>query len=388
MGATTLYEFARRGVDALLLEQDPDFGGRDSSKTAGIMRTHYSNPAVVRMAIRGQQVFREIAGIASVAAGLPRDRLRVPRAARRARARPRQRRDAARAGRRRRGTARRPRWSDSRREPDTDGIAAIFHEPDSGLRRAGAGRAGVHRRGAGARRVGARRTCMSDGSSPSTAPSVGVETHDGRIGARQVVLAAGAWSQGLAARRRRRPADRVFGRAGTRARGAVAMSAPRASISNAVDAVYERPELGGRAGPGRSAVLVGTGFPKTLPDGRPRRLPLAGRPARPRRRAARPPRRSASRRSPRRRSSRRRSACTTSRPTGIRCLGACPSVDGLLLITGGSGHGFKLAPAFAELVAADACGERIDYADIGDVLAGAVRARRATFASAYGGNRA
>src|SRR4029077_16423444 len=29
MGATTLYEFARRGVDVLLLEQDPAFGGRD-----------------------------------------------------------------------------------------------------------------------------------------------------------------------------------------------------------------------------------------------------------------------------------------------------------------------------------------------------------------------
>ena len=61
MGAATLWEFARRGVDAVLFEQDPEFGGRDSSKTAGIMRTHYSNPAVVRMAIRGQQVFRDIA---------------------------------------------------------------------------------------------------------------------------------------------------------------------------------------------------------------------------------------------------------------------------------------------------------------------------------------
>ena len=58
MGATALYEFARRGIDALLLEQDPEFGGRDSSKTAGIIRTHYSNPAVVRMAIRGREVFR------------------------------------------------------------------------------------------------------------------------------------------------------------------------------------------------------------------------------------------------------------------------------------------------------------------------------------------
>src|SRR4029079_4068685 len=66
MGAATLWEFARRGVDAVLFEQDPEFGGRDSSKTAGIMRTHYSNPAVVRMAIRGQQVFTDIAGIPNV----------------------------------------------------------------------------------------------------------------------------------------------------------------------------------------------------------------------------------------------------------------------------------------------------------------------------------
>src|SRR5438876_17641 len=65
MGATTLYEFARRGVDALLLEQDPEFGGRDSSKTAGLIRTHYSNPAVVRMAIRGRDLFREIGGISN-----------------------------------------------------------------------------------------------------------------------------------------------------------------------------------------------------------------------------------------------------------------------------------------------------------------------------------
>ena len=63
MGATTLYEFARRGVDAILLERDPGFGGRDSSKTAGIIRTHYSNPAVVRMAIRGRDAFREIATV-------------------------------------------------------------------------------------------------------------------------------------------------------------------------------------------------------------------------------------------------------------------------------------------------------------------------------------
>ncbi len=59
MGSTALFELARRGVDALLLESDPSFGGRDSSKTAGIIRTHYSNPEVVRMSIRGREIFRD-----------------------------------------------------------------------------------------------------------------------------------------------------------------------------------------------------------------------------------------------------------------------------------------------------------------------------------------
>src|SRR5206468_3925523 len=179
----------------------------------------------------------------------------------------------------------------------------------------------------------------------------------------QVVLAAGAWSQGLAAALGVElpieysveqelvlavPSDR----------------APRASISNAVDAVYERPELAHDAGSGRSAVLVGTGFPKRYPTGDPDAYPdqaalaelvdeLRGR------LAIRQPALA--------------SAAVIEAKLGLYditpdwhpLLGRVPSVDGLLLNTGGSGHGFKIAPAMAELVAADACGERIDYAEIG-----------------------
>ena len=68
-------------------------------------------------------------------------------------------------------------------------------------------------------------------------------------------------------------------------------------------------------------------------------------------------------------------------------LGRVADVQGLLLITGGSGHGFKLAPAFAEMVVADACGERVDYADIEDFSLDRF-GRGSGFASAYGGNRA
>ena len=51
------------------------------------------------------------------------------------------------------------------------------------------------------------------------------------------------------------------------------LRARRVSISNAVDAVYERPELGWPVGEGRAAVLVGTGFPKSYPTGDPLAYP-------------------------------------------------------------------------------------------------------------------
>ena len=131
MGATALYEFARRGVDALLLEQDTDFGGRDSSKTAGIMRTHYSNPAVVRMAIRSQVVFRDIAtmaGVEPVFRQIGYAFLASPEALARARENvAMQRREGARVEELLPSALERFAPGAS-----PDGIAAIFHEPDSG----------------------------------------------------------------------------------------------------------------------------------------------------------------------------------------------------------------------------------------------------------------
>ena len=152
--------------------------------------------------------------------------------------------------------------------------------------------------------------------------------------------------------------------------------APTASISNAVDAVYERPELGHRRpGTGRAAVLVGTGFPKSYPTGDPDAYPdqdalpdlvaeLRGR------LAIRQPALAAAE------LLEAKLGLYDITPDWHPILGRVPSVDGLLLITGGSGHGFKIAPAMAELVAADACGEQVDYADIAHVLDRAVRTRR------------
>ena len=60
MGACTAYELARAGENALLLEAgtfaDPHAG---TAKSAAIVRMHYSNPEVVRMALKSRAAFME-----------------------------------------------------------------------------------------------------------------------------------------------------------------------------------------------------------------------------------------------------------------------------------------------------------------------------------------
>lgn len=384
MGAATLWEFARRGVDAILLERDPDFGGRDSSKTAGIMRTHYSNPAVVRMAIRGRDAFREIAvvaGVEPVLHDIGYVFLASPDALERARANVEMQRGEGAE------VEELPPAALERFAPGAgaDGIAAIFHEPGSGyvapVPAALAFIEAARSRGAMAvAGTSVRRLLTAHGAIS------GVETAEGPIGAEQVVLAAGAWSQRLAAEVGL-DLPITFSVEQELVLAVPTDLAPTASISNAVDAVYERPELGHPAGDGRSAVLVGTGFPKSYPTGDPEAYPdqsalpdlvaeLRGRLA-----IRQPVLADAS-------LLEAKLGLYDITPDWHPLLGRVPTIDGLLLITGGSGHGFKIAPAMAELVAADACGERVDYADIAMFSIERFAGGEATFASAYGGNRA
>ena len=69
-------------------------------------------------------------------------------------------------------------------------------------------------------------------------------------------------------------------------------------------------------------------------------------------------------------------------------LGPTAQLAGLLLFTGGSGHGFKIAPAMAEMLAADYTGRPVEYADIRLFSLDRFANRTSAFTSAYGGNRA
>ena len=54
LGATTAWELARAGMDVLVLEAG-EFGRQSTGKSAAIVRCHYSNPEVVRMAVRSRE---------------------------------------------------------------------------------------------------------------------------------------------------------------------------------------------------------------------------------------------------------------------------------------------------------------------------------------------
>ena len=59
LGATTLWELAREGMEPLLLEAGR-FGEASTGKSAAIVRCHYSNPEVVRMAVRSRERLRQL----------------------------------------------------------------------------------------------------------------------------------------------------------------------------------------------------------------------------------------------------------------------------------------------------------------------------------------
>ena len=368
LGATTFWELAREGIDVLLLEARR-FGGGSTAQSAAIVRCHYSNPEVVRMALRSRDALRQLPlrldcdpvytrtgwlflvdvhdaefAVANVemqdAEGL--ESVDVV---------------------------------DDLEEllpgVDESGIAYAVYEPESGYADPVATtRAYVEagRRAGGVAREGARVDAIEIDAGKVRGARVGDEL----VECDALVLAAGPWSAKLF--------DLPL--AITREQDVVFETLPEpavpCAVSSQVDRVYLRPDGDGR-------LLVGRGFPKEYeqadPDGYERTVDGAFERDLHERVARRLPRLAGMR------AAGGRAGLYDVTPDWHPLLGPVPDVEGLHLATGGSGHCFKLGPAIGELVANELLGRKLQYADI-ESFSVARFAEGREFRSTYGGNRA
>ena len=382
VGTAIQYELARRSIPSMLFERGR-VGRGDTGRSAAIVRMHYTNPPVVRMALRSREIFRDWAGEVGgppvfTAAGwlflVPPDEVETA-----VRNVTMQRAEGVIV---------------DRLDPadlaslvpgvSTDGVAAAYLEPGSGYAdpiAAAVGYASASAvRGATVREGVSVDRLVRDGGRV-----VGVATTEGEVRAGTVVLAAGPGSIGLA-----RSVGLELPITCTREQELLlevaSDRAQRPSISSVVDRFYGRPVPGHQAvRQDRSAVLVGRGFPKPYESVEPEayatgidasfeaelrdrirgRLPeLADGPL---------------------------LAGTVGlydvTPDWHPILGPVPGLPGLMLATGGSGHCFKLGPAIGEMLAAAIAGTPVDYADVAAFSIERFATGR-VFGSTYGGNRA
>jgi sarcosine oxidase, subunit beta len=375
LGATTLWELAREGMEPLLFEASR-FGAAGTGKSAAIVRCHYSNPEVVRMAVHSRERLRQLplhldcepvytrsgwlflVDEESADAALANHAMQDEEGL-----------DAVEV--------------DDLQEvlpgAEEAGVAYALYEPNSGFADPAVTTCAYID---AARRAGAR--AFED--SPVTAIELdggrvrGVRVGDELVACDSVVLAAGPWSLALA-----RDIGLELPIEVTREQDVVydvgSAPVPPCAVSAQTDRVYFRPapELGERL------MLTGRGYPKNYeqvsPDGfdetvspefeadvRSRvanRLPgLAGM-----------------------RAVDGRVGLYDVTPDWHPLLGPVDGYDGLHLATGGSGHCFKLGPAIGELVAGAIIDKPCAYADVANFSLSRFAESR-TFTSTYGGNRA
>ena len=356
MGACTLVELARAGEDALLLEAGTFADPRAATARSGaLVRTHYSNAEVVRMAVRSraaylEQPYYERCGWLFLV-------------------------DEAGAEPARRNREMQQREGAISHEVDpadfgvaTEGVAYALYEPDSGFADpVAATRAFID--AARAEGADAREASPVEALEPGRGVRVG-----GRLlEADNVVLAAGAWSKKLAKEigldlplEFPREQDVVFDTGGA--------PPPAHAISSQVDRVYMRP-----AGDGR--FLAGRGYPKDYELVDPERYDETVDDA-----FEADVRARVQTRLPGLNGLQRvggKVGLYEVTPDWHPILGPVDGYDGLFLATGGSGHCFKLGPAIGELVAGAVLGR-----DVGNTFSLSRFAEGRELGSAFGGNRA
>ena len=367
LGATTFWELASEELDVLLLEAG-SFGGQSTAKSAAIVRCHYSNPEVVRMAVRSREALRQLplrldcdpvytrtgwlflvdaqdAGVA-VANVEMQDEEGVESV------------DVEDLQQVLPGI-------------DESAVAYAIFEPDSGY--ADPVATTVAYVEAGRRAGGVARDHTRVETIELAGDRVrGVWIRGELLECDALVLAAGPWSGRL----HELPLEI------TREQDVVFETAPEptlpCAVSSQVDRVYMRPYGDGR-------LLVGRGFPKDYeqadPDDYDETVDEAFERDVHGRVAARLPRLAGMR------AVAGRAGLYDVTPDWHPLLGPVPGVDGLHLATGGSGHCFKLGPAIGELVANGVLGRKLQHADI-DHFSVRRFAEGREFRSTYGGNRA
>ena len=277
LGATTACELARGGLDVLLLEAGR-FGEQSTGKSAAIVRCHYSNPEVVRMARPLARDAPAAAAPARVRPGLHAVRLAVPRRRGERGSRARERRDAGRGGARHLRGARPPAVPARASRRPASPTRSTSRTPASPIRsrpRTPTSRRSRRFEGARARGHAGRGVVRRGRSGPGRA----------RRGRARRVRQPRAGRRALDAEARRghraRAAARDHARAGRRLRDQHRSSTLPCAVSSQIDRVYMRPA----PEHGAAHLLVGRGFPKEYenvdPDvvRRPRRRRVrAGRP--------------------------------------------------------------------------------------------------------------
>lgn len=375
LGATTACELARAGMDVLLLEAGR-FGEQSTGRSAAIVRCHYSNPEVVRMAVRSRETLRRLPLLLDCDAVYTRcgwlflvDEDHAATALENAEMQDEEGLD----------TYEVLDLQEFLPGVEETGIGFALHEPDAGFADPVATtRAYVEAMGA----VGGRALegTAVDGVELAADRVRGVRVGGELVECDNVVLAAGPWTKKLA------------GDAGvelpleiTREQDVVFETAPEAmvpcAVSSQVDAVYLRPA----PEHGEAHLLVGRGYPKEYepadPAGFDEEVDSAFEQDVHERVATRLPRLAGMRRAG------GSVGLYDVTPDWHPILGAVDGLEGLFLATGGSGHCFKLGPAIGEMVAGDVLGLKTEYADVRSFSLSRFAEGR-LFRSTYGGNRA
>jgi glycine/D-amino acid oxidase-like deaminating enzyme len=373
-GAASAWALAHEGVDVLVLDAGR-IGGGMTSRSGAIIRCHYSNPEVVRMAVHSREMYRRLplwlechpvyhtTGWLFIV-----DESEAAQAVANVEMQDGEGLDSVDVAD----------IQEVLPGIDPTGIAYAVFEPESGFVDAvPATEAYVEavRRLGGEAREGARVEAIEVENGKVRGVRVGGEL----LPCETVVLAAGPWSLALA-----RTAGIELPLEITREQGVVFDAGPGPGIpcvvSSQVDRAYMRPapEFG------ESCLRAGLGYPKEYEQADPNlydtnvddsfeaevRERVTGR-------------------VPRLEGMRRVGGVVglyDITPDWHPILGRTPDVDGLVLATGGSGHCFKLAPAIGDLVAASVLEGTVPFADVATFSVERFAAGR-ELRSTYGGNR-